>query len=153
MATPPTSAIDALPTLLGLIDAPELDVLLSQASGRDVLAADFESAPVFGQDTGRLSGTPGYRYSVTTGDWKYFSVRFGEDDVREELYNLTTDPHELHDLLAGADQSAGALPALRGFLIDQIRTQERRALELRRDEPTELDPELTEQLKSLGYVE
>ena len=147
------SAVDALPTLLGLIDAPELDVLLSQASGRDVLAADFEPAPVFGQDTGRLVDEPNYRYSVTTRDWKYFSVRVGEDEVREELYDLTTDPHELHDLLAGADQSAGALRALRGFLIDQIRTQERRALELRRDEPTELDPELIEQLRSLGYVE
>jgi len=147
------SAVDALPTLLGLIDVPELDVLLLQASGRDTLAAEFEPTPVFSQDSGRLADAPNHRTSLTTGRWKYFSIRVSEDTVREELYDLSTDPHELHDLLAEVDPPADTLETLRSALVHQIQAQQQRAQELRRAGPAERDPELIRQLKSLGYVD
>ena len=145
------SVVDALPTLLGLIDVAGLDALLPQVSGRDLLAGG-EPVPVFSQNTGRLLDEPGYRYSLTTDRWKYFSIREAEGEVREELYDLESDPHELDNL--AAREAEGVLPGLRGALVAHMQEQESRARLLRRDaaDPEPLDPELIEQLESLGYV-
>jgi arylsulfatase A-like enzyme len=69
----PVSAADALPTLLGRIEAPALAPFLAQASGRDALAEGFRPRPLVSQDTGRRMGDPqagAYRFSLTGERWK-----------------------------------------------------------------------------------
>ncbi len=147
------SVVDALPTLLGLIDAGPLEAILSQASGRDTLADDFEPTPVLSQDTGRRIEQAGYRYTVTSDRWKYVSVQVSADEFEQELYDLSTDPFELNNLWT---ESHAQARMLRHVMAEQLIAQKRRAVELREGstvEPPPVDPVLLRQLRSLGYIE
>ncbi len=145
------SVLDALPTLIGLLDVPELAGLLEQASGRDALADDFVEAPVLSQDTGRHNRTEPFRYSLTGPRWKYFRTE-GADAAGESLYDLHEDPFELRDV---ASSEGEVLAGMRQALLAEIGERTRRGSELRGGDGTATlpaDPEIVEQLRALGYL-
>ena len=147
------SAVDTIPTLLGLIQNPSLDLFLSHASGRDVLKASFQATPVFSQDTGYRIKLPDYKYCLTTDQWKYFMIRVGPNSIKEQLYDLSADPFELHDVARIQEQT---IRKFRSALFVQLDHQQKRTKALRAGTPAAsgpVDPEIIQQLKSLGYAE
>jgi len=145
------SCVDALPTMLGLIDLPGLDPLLKQASGRDLLHGQFQAAPVLSQDTGRLIDEPGYRYTLTSDRWKYFLLT--NETAGDRLYDLQNDPFELHDQ---SQEKPELVQGLKRSLLELIQQQQKRRGVLLGDAdtiPENIDPALQEQLRALGYVD
>lgn len=155
------SVVDALPTLLGQLDAPALAPFLDQARGRDVLASDFVATPVLSQDTGVRIEDPGakvYRHSLTEGRWKLVRIdvkkpRPGDSlpAVTYQLYDRQSDPHELNDLAASEPDRVRELDRL---LVEMIEDQRRAGTRLGSGErATErADDELIQDLRGLGYV-
>jgi arylsulfatase len=146
------SLVDALPTLLGLVEAPALAGFLEQVSGGDALAPDDSPRLAFSQDTGRDRGTDRYRIALTGDRWKYFQIHTGEAQ-REELYDLSADPFELHDVL---DAQPEAAETLRRAMAEHLSAQKRRRAELgggTQAPRSAADPEIVEQLRALGYVD
>lgn len=147
----PLSITDAMPTFLALLKVPGLALPAGQASGRDVLAPDAKPAPILSQDTGREREGP-YRYALTSGRWKYFRIEEAGGSVREALYDLETDPHELTDVAAAHPEQAASL---RELLVGRLREQLARGESLRSGRPAEtrpIDPETQQQLEALGYA-
>jgi arylsulfatase A-like enzyme len=145
------SVSDALPTLLGLVSLAGTEEFLAQASGRDVLNGN-EDVPVLSQDGSGERKRPGYRHALTTRRWKYFRSEYGRGAARESLYDLERDPFELEDV---AGEHPEVLARLREELSKQLASREARGREVGAGEamlaPT--DPEFSEQLRALGYVE
>ena len=144
------SVMDALPTFLALVRAPELRFPPGQPSGRDALAPGAAPRPILSQDTGRERAGP-HRVALTAGRWKYFRI---EDDgsVRDALYDLASDPYELTDV---ADHHADRVAALRRLAEAQLAAESARGEALRSGLPPEtrpLDPEIAKQLEALGYA-
>ncbi|MEE2678174.1 MAG: sulfatase-like hydrolase/transferase [Myxococcota bacterium] len=145
------SLVDVLPTLIPRIDAPGLEPLLAQMTGRDALAGG--NPTLFAQDTGRVGERPGYRYALTTPRWKYFRIETRGALTGEELYDRRADPFELEDVAA---QHPQVVAQLREALLLRRKAQRERAAALRGDAPPPVrpvDPELREQLRMLGYVD
>jgi arylsulfatase len=148
----PISLVDTLPTLLGLLDAPALEGLLEQASGRDVLAGGIEFEAVLSQDTARPSKAGAYRFALTSTRWKYFQIHDAEQ-ISEELYDLEADPFELTDV---SRQHPETTQRLRAELVAQLEEQTKRAEQLgggNRPQTRATDPSILEQLRALGYLE
>jgi arylsulfatase len=147
----PLSLVDAMPTFLALLRAPGLALPDAQASGRDALAPAAQAAPILGQDTGRERGGP-HRYALVADGWKYFRIEESDGRVRDELYDLRADPHELVDVAARHPERADALRAL---VEARVRELGERGLALRGGRAPEtrpLDPQIREQLEALGYA-
>jgi arylsulfatase A-like enzyme len=147
------SAIDALPTLMGLLEAPQARGLLAQSTGRDVLAADFEPRPILSQDTGRhrSEGVP-YRHALGYGRWKLFRVENRSDEFSWELYDLDADPFELADVSAEHPETTRQLGSLLERELSTL-AERGRALRSGEEPATRLeDPAILEQLRALGYV-
>jgi arylsulfatase A-like enzyme len=122
---------DVLPTLLGRLGVPAPDAL----DGVDLFAHE----PV----------TEAYAESLypATFGWaplrSFRSGRFKRIEApRAELFDLTADPGESHDLLEHEPQTAERLKSA----LARFRGQERPA------SLTPAEPEVAERLKSLGYV-
>ena len=156
----PVSIVDALPTLLGLLDVPALEPFLIQARGRDVLAAGFEPTPVLSQDTGVRIDHPGakvYHQALTGERWKLIRVETkgltpeGElPPVTHRLYDLSVDPYELNDLAAQRPDVVEELDReLSSILDEQRRTGERLGGGQRRA----ADDDVIRKLTDLGYME
>ncbi len=144
-----TSIVDVLATLLPRVDAPELGRLLEQTSGRDALGDRTPTRALFAQDTGRVAGRDHYRLALTTPRWKYFR---SQRPAAESLYDRLSDPFELKDVAA---LHPAELERLRAALDLQLEQQRAHAAALRGDAPPperDVDPELLDQLRSLGYV-
>jgi len=79
-------------------------------------------------------------------DWPHKYIR--SSDGRDELYALDSDPLESVNLLAQDEPLARRLAAeLASFQAERLRNVERGS-----EEPAELNEELREQLRSLGYL-
>lgn len=144
------SVVDVLPTLLPRIDAPELGRMVEQASGRDALAEGASTRALFAQDTGRVADRPGYRFSLTTPQWKYLR---SDDPPEAQLFDRIADPFELADV---ADEHPDELARFGAVLDHQLESQRARGAALRGDAAPperEVDPALLEQLRVLGYVD
>jgi hypothetical protein len=69
------------------------------------------------------------------------------DDERVELYDLESDPEELHDL-------ATEDPALKAEMLGQLRLWVASQESLPPPKPLEItDPDTQERLRALGYIE
>jgi arylsulfatase A-like enzyme len=130
---------DVAPTLLGLLGAPPL----VEASGRD-LSARIRS--------GRATRRPvllniGKTAALRGRNWKVIAPGGGGPTL---YYDLARDPEELDP--QPADRVApGALRALERRMAAELERVE--SLPWEGGEPAELDPELREKLRQLGYVE
>lgn len=147
------SALDALPTLMGLIDAPQLKELKTQATGKDVFAAEYRPRPILSRDTGRDHGEGApIRHALMHGDWKIFQLHHGDGRVTEELYNLAEDPYELRDLARQLPDKTKELGALLQSTSD---TLAHRGEVMRAGVEAETlpeDAEVLRQLRELGYL-
>lgn len=143
------SMVDVFPTLLGRTSRKGFEGFLSQALGHDVLAAGFTARPVLGQMTGRKRpDKPFPTYCVTTERWKFTHEVGGADS----LFDLSSDPHELKNVVA---EHAEPARQLRDYLLQTIAAQQARAATYqsgRGGTPATLDPRVLEQLRTLGYL-
>jgi len=147
------TSVDVIPTLLGRLPASPLGALLSQASGRDVLAPGARSLPVFSQDTGRERDASEQRYALTTDRWKFFRVEQRDGGVRHQLFDRSADRYELSDVSAQHPEVTEPLAAALQLTLDAQRSKGSALHDGRLPATTPPDPELLEQLRALGYVE
>jgi len=136
------STIDVLPTFLGRLGRPVVDVrFLTTARGRDVLAESFEPRPVFA-----MSPEGQAEYGWIGERWKLL-LREGGD---LELFDLVRDPHELTDL---SETEAERVAELRRGLEEAIAEQQAKGELYGAGEVVETtDPRHLEELKALGYL-
>jgi arylsulfatase A-like enzyme/Tfp pilus assembly protein PilF len=146
----PVSLVDVMPTVLGAL---EVDVP-SQVQGRSLLAqlrADSGARePKVQSDRDRVLYGETYmprihfNWSELRGseNTKYHFI----DAPRPELYDLTQDPGEVHNLFT---EKKAVAEEMRAKLVDLIRDY---SAGKEMAEKTGLDPALMERLKSLGYA-
>ena len=149
----PLSSMDVLPVLMSLAPFPQAEPLLAQATGRNVLDKELGVRVLLSRDTGRerKEDVP-FRWALGFGRWKLFRLEYRDGRVTEELYDLESDPHELHDVARAQPERVKALSKA---LIREIELRRERGLALRDgNEPATRaeDPAVLEQLKALGYV-
>jgi len=147
------SSVDALPTLLGLVESDAFAGFRQQASGRDVLARGWRPRAVLSQESGRRFLGLERRKALTSNGWKYVRVERRIGEFHEELYDLRSDPHELGSVHENHPEIVRAL----ADSIERILSlQEKRASLLQGSAETVeefADSGLIEELRSLGYVE
>ncbi len=141
------SAADVLPTALSLLELPVADAFLKQVTGVDVLGDDFSARPVLSQTSARQLefGRP-LTYALTGPTWKCT----WQDDGVAELFQLTTDPHELTDL---SEQEPERLAACTTELRSALEVQKARGTALGAGKTTDLTPAEVQALKALGYMD
>lgn len=147
------TAIDVIPTLLGRLPASPLGAMLSQASGRDVLAPGTRSLPIFSQDTGRERDANEQRYALTTDRWKFFRVEQKEGGARRQLFDRSADRYELNDVSSQHPEVTGRLAAALQLTLDAQRSKGSALHDGQAPATTLPDPVLLERLRALGYVE
>jgi tetratricopeptide (TPR) repeat protein len=131
-------SIDFVPTLLDLLGLPP-----SPTSGASRAAALRTGAPI--ADNASYAES---LYGQLHYGWAPLRALRGEglkliDAPRSELYRVTDDPGELHNLIEARPQVAAAM---RARLVEYDRGGEPRATE------APLDPAASERLAALGYV-
>ena len=95
------SNVDIVPTIVGFFGIRNLNaVLLSQFAGDSLLTPVECDRPIFQMNNNAISN---YRifttFGLVKGDWKYLFIRDGYG-VREEYYDLSSDPEEKRNLEA-----------------------------------------------------
>ena len=144
------SIADIVPTLMGLVELPNEDVFLRQASGTDRLAEHAERPLVFSQEpsapwrTRRGERKPSY--ALTGNDWKLIH----NPDRKDLLFRLSEDPFELEDVSA---EHSDVTVRLRKILLARIEQHKARRTALGATSEQEVDPAIVEQLRALGYVQ
>jgi hypothetical protein len=127
-------------------ETPSWGKFFKNATGVDTLDKEFVERPVFGQRVEReLATDPGEMVALTTKDWKYIH----EPEVGDKLFDRKQDPFELVNLLEAKGETAGRMHKVTMLLRAE---QERRGAELGQAAETEVDPELLEQLRKIGYA-
>jgi len=139
------SAADVFPTVLGMVHIPGTETFIEQASGRDALTA--QPYPVFTQTSDRrVEYTGSQRIGITVGDWRYLR----DGDGKELLFELGSDPYELHSL---TDTHPIHLALLRAWTDETRDALQARGEALGRGEPSTVDEETLRALSELGYVD
>jgi arylsulfatase A-like enzyme len=146
------TAADALPTLLGQIDAPALTPYLVNVTGRDALSSDYEELPVLSQDTGEKKEMVDYRTSLTAGRWKYIRYMNREEGTGDLLFDLDLDPFELSNLCAAQAETASEMRDRIDRRIDDLRRRGEILQEGMEEAGLMLDSTLAEELRALGYL-
>lgn len=143
------SLVDLLPTALARIEpfeTPSYRRFLAQATGADVLTAEFRERPLLGQRTGReLPEDPGETYAVTTREWKFIEQEGAED----QLFDRRRDPHELENLAA---REQPVVQRVRKIKDVMVRGHMARGAAAGDAAAGALDPQQIEDLKALGYL-
>ena len=94
----PTANIDILPTILDILDIPSPLPLQGRSLVPLIRGEGRGAASVFSETSNKKM--------IRRGCWKYI---FGFDHGSEELYNLSTDPHERMNLIAAKHERARKL--------------------------------------------
>ena len=151
----PVSQVDIFPTILDAVGAEIPDtsaVSLRQVGARSVVSELTSPAA-------RLPRCDGpsdverecFKLSVRADSMKYIAKLAEEDGalvtVGQELYDLSSDPAERHDLSEKQTSRVNALSGRIRAFLRQARSRARSARDVT------LDEETTEQLRSLGYVQ
>jgi len=143
----PASLVDLKPTILGLAGLePEKEL-----EGRDLRTswsnpADFEAPRWLFLASPHSQGVEAA--AVVRGDLKYID-RLPWRQARPALFDLAEDPAEKHNLAGVSPQAAEMSRRLQAHLIQ---TEQLRSGLLKEDE-VELDKEVLERLRALGYLQ
>lgn len=132
--------IDLMPTLLELVGASAPEE--SQGRSLAALLSGGELEPKVAFSESRFFG---WQRAVTAPDQRMI---FSQESGRTELYRYREDPYEQEDL-AGSDPDA--VSGFKRQLSDWFDRME--STELTASEHGELDPEVEEQLRALGYLD
>ncbi len=153
----PGLAAARVPTLVSTVDAVATAVactpglpgagFLAQASGRNVLAGDFEPRAIFAMAPSRRGDL-----AIHVGRWHFIR----RSDGTRSLFDVDADPHELIDLAEKQPQIAGALELQ---LLQMVCEHRERHAELYGAGDAVLGPDAAElrrqieELAKLGYTE
>jgi arylsulfatase A-like enzyme len=142
------SLLDVVPTLLGLlgIGRPESDKSLDGISLAGRLTRDATSAADDRPFLSHLDFVDGTGLALIQGRWK---VVLGKNPYRKELFDLRTDPAEVHNLL-GEPGSAEPFRRLSEELARRYNLYSRAALERT---TIQIQGDLPRNLAALGYVD
>lgn len=149
------SVTDILPTLLSLESRLPAGPIGTQGGGESAFARNVAFLP--GQSSTRTSAErsrPEF-FSLTGERWKLIHRPAGAERG-SMLFDRKSDPHELNDL---ASAMADTVSALNQILAKSFMNQRERRVEMLGGEggavtdPTELDPEVQRELRSLGYID
>lgn len=141
------SAVDVLPTALGLADLPNKDALLSQVSGVDALNSSLADRWVLSQTSERqLQFGRSLTYTLTSEAWKCAWSEGGP----VALWDHKNDPHELVDVAASHPEVAERCATT---LQDAVRAQKARGEALGAGETVEMPEAEREALRALGYID
>ena len=145
------SIADIVPTLMGLIELPNEDVFLRQASGADRLAEHAERPLVFSQESSApwrtRRGERKPSYALTGNEWKLIH----NPDEEDLLFRLSEDPFELEDVSA---EHPDVADGLRKILLARIEQHKARRTALgATSSAQDVDPAIVEHLRALGYVQ
>ncbi len=152
-------SIDILPTIIDYLDLRPMAGIQGESLRRHIEGAREEDLPAFSEATSY--GTR--RESVRTGDFKYIRrISYGEliyDSSAgfpltpvHELYNLTVDHGETRNIAAAEPGKLKELQELLQILLpSRALSDDEAPRELKLD--FQEDPELIEELRSLGYVD
>jgi len=133
----PVEHVDLLPTVLEVAGI-EIGTRFDGVSLLGPITRDREIAAFLDHDGWRGS-------SVLRGRWKAIRIGYAGFPGRPQLYDVERDPDELEDLGAVRGVLAGTLLSEgREEIIDEVGTYEGGA--------AEIDDELRERLKALGYI-
>ena len=159
--TAPVSLVDLMPTLLELVGQSVPSGLdgVSLADAVRQLSAQPQTRPLFAMDhrfywqAGRRRALKGIQTVplqiavIEDDDWCILGREAGAEAwTHAELYDVSADPGQAHDLGATSER----LALLRDLVESRLR-QWSGDLPAQREQP--LDPAVVEQLRSLGYLE
>ncbi|MBN1827348.1 MAG: sulfatase [Candidatus Eisenbacteria bacterium] len=149
------SVVDAVPTLIGLLDldeGPLFGRFLAQATGEDALRDSGRTGPVLSLDVAKKGRR--HRTTLTFDRWKYHRLEDREwTGARHELYDLMNDPHELRNI---AGERQDLIPEMERTLLEMLERQRVRGESLRagaEEVEAVVDSVLAEELRALGYVD
>jgi arylsulfatase A-like enzyme len=140
-----TSLIDVVPTLAVALDLPLRDEDRAQLDGVDALAAEPQRTQAYAERVEKQFDprlwSPGRKYALTEGSWKYFHLTEG----RDQLFDLANDPFELRDVfISNPDVARRMREQLFAILASPTGTVP--------DAPP-LPDAIRRQLEELGYLE
>lgn len=139
------SAVDVLPTALGLVELPGEAAFLAQTSGSDALAATFSPRPVLSQTSERqLQFGRALTFALQGPRFKCIIEGEGEPT----LYDLSIDPHELAAVTDNPEEAERCAAEMRQI----IAAHKARGLELGSGRTREATDEVLEALQQLGYI-
>ena len=139
--THPVGLVDIVPTICAMLD---IDIP-SRIQGQDITSLLQGKVPdTYERYIYSESQTPTYfgassLMAISTGKWKYIQA------TRPELYDLTTDPGEEHNLV-------GEEPHRARILEDKLREVLEQSVRKDPDSQLDLDAKSIKRLESLGYV-
>jgi len=143
----PVSAVDLLPTLLGLLELPVSEAFRAQFSGVDALAPGAETRHILSRSSDRrMRFDVPTTYSITGNGWKYIHAIGGES----MLFDLISDPHELENVAAAHPDVANDLC---GRLRADVIRQRARGVQLGSGAVVPLPRDRRGELADLGYAE
>ena len=139
----PVSAVDLMPTILDVTGTPAPAGLQGQSLRK---VAEARAEPVMSESfPDHLSElrrrTDNGARALYQGNWKFIGATNGQ----KELYDLSRDPNELHNLYNPEDAVSRQL----SDALDKVT----RAIPSRRFAPKQVDRDTLERLRSLGYVQ
>jgi choline-sulfatase len=143
----PVSAHDVLPTLLGMLDLPDEASLLAQVTGHNVLAPDYQPAPVFSRSSLRqVKHGATAEIALTTDRWKVVVPAEG----KPQLFDLRADPHEQQNV---AKLNPDVAEAMAAEARELFKRQRALGEALGAGKTEKMPAELVEELKGMGYLE
>lgn len=107
----PVGVIDLAPSVLSYLGLEPIP----GATGSDILRSAVVQRPMFHETPLNLVEVSFFAYAVTVGDWKYILDVHGNT---VELYDLASDPTELHNLADARPDKAAELRAVLAEWLD-----------------------------------
>lgn len=148
------SIIDVVPTLVKHLGLPVSADVVAGYEGVDLLEPD-DGRAVLAERVSRVrSWESGAKYALVDAAWKYFHLTEHQD----ALYALSSDPHELHNVIAEHPERAAAMKAELMEYVARDRApfkpdENARKKKHKQSPLTEVQRQLREELRALGYVD